>query len=607
MAAKKPFHFKLQIGDQTVWEAWPIQDKVLQREETEILFGGARGGSKTACGIAWLLMGNVVEAGTAADGGYFKHPNYRALVLRKNVSDMGDWVTKAKQIYQRLGATYTVRPSEFRFPSGATIVIGHLDDENAYEHYQGQEFARILIEELTQIPTKDLYTKVMASLRVPPGFGMRRQIFLTANPGGPGHGWVKDRFIDVGPSGQPFTDPESKLTRIFVPAGIKDNPIYANDQQYMGQLMSLSPAMRRAWLEGDWAAIAGQYFEEFRLKPNEVLAEPASARHVWHSSEAQLKPWYNRWIACDWGYTHNAAIYKGCMEPNGRIHVYDEKVLTHATPEELGLAIGQFVWSDLKADGAARTISLYLSPDAFVMQDKEASIADAIASGIRKIVGNDACYVLNRDGTVSATESFGLQRSAAVAIQRASNQRVAGWLHIKSLLRWWPTAPPNDERFDPELALKLHTESQSKFLEYMAVFQRAEEVLPRLVIHGDRCPELIAAIPLARANAPDKGDPEDIDKKHFDGMDSLDALRYLLYSAKDIAVLEPFESFFAKRIAATIPGGDIAALDGNSRVWVARKAEQDYERLKGAQTAPIRYNVSSARATRRAHRKEFTQ
>ena len=35
----------------------------------------------------------------------------------------------------------------FKFPSGATIITGHLASPDAFEHYQGQEFQLILIDQ----------------------------------------------------------------------------------------------------------------------------------------------------------------------------------------------------------------------------------------------------------------------------------------------------------------------------------------------------------------------------------------------------------------------------------------------------------------------------
>ncbi len=591
---------QIKVNGKVIWEAWPKQEEALVRTENEILYGGARGGAKTACGIVWLLMGNQEPTGTIADGGYYLHPQYRALVLRKNITDMGDWIHKAKQLYGQLGATHTDRPNQFVFPSGATIVIGHLDDEDAFEKYQGQEFARILIEELTQISSEDLYLKVRASCRCP--FDeLRYQMFLTANPGGKGHQWVRDRFVSCTQPSTVYTEPNTGMTRIFIPARVKDNPIYANDPNYVGTLMGLSPAMRRAWFEGDWDAIAGQYFDEFRLKPGD--GEPEEARHVIHSSEANLQPWYHRWMAVDWGYTHKSAVYKACLEPNGRVHVYGEMVVNRTSPEELGVEIARFIWPDI-ASGTQKTFTLLLSPDAFGRKTEERTVADQMAIGIEKILGPNSVYILDAEADeIHARKE--LQTSASIMIQRAANQRVAGWMYAKSLLRWWPIINATSQStegaavFNPSYALDLFAEDRDKWRRYCALFKnQEEEVLPGVVIHGDQCPKLVRAIPLARANDPDKGDPEDVDKRHFEGMDEIDAWRYLLFGRKQMLIHEPFESYFAKHLQKHAPHG-LSNLSGDSKVQMAMKAERDYKKMTEPATKPFYFPRSHARQRRR--------
>jgi hypothetical protein len=585
---------EIKVGGQTIWSAFPAQERALARTEQEILYGGARGGGKTACGMVWLLMGNSEPTGTVADGGYYQHPHYRALVLRKNVSDMGDWLAKARLLYGQLGAKPTDRPMEFTFPSGAVIVVGHLDDKDAYEKYQGQEFTRILIEELTQIPTAELYLKVRASNRSP--FDeLHPQIFLTANPGGPGHGWVRERFIEPVKPGEVYTDPIEGNTRIFIPAKIQDNPIYAEDKQYVGQLMGLPPATRRAWLEGDWDAIAGEYFEEFRATHR--LGEPPHACHVVLSHQVKLEPWYYRWLSCDWGYAHNSAIYKACLLPNGQIHVYDELVMNKTTPEDLGVEIAKFIWPEIY-DGAAtqKGFTLFLSHEQFGRRTEERTGADQIAAGIAKVFGPNSSLVIY-DEAAEALPNAVLQRNASVAVRRAPNQRIAGWMYVKSLMRWWPLLGPETPGFDAAYALKLFAEDRLKWRQYCDLFKREEEVLPKLQIHGDKCPKLVRAIPSARSNDPDKGDPEDVIKTHWDGADCMDSLRYLLFGAKFLRVQEPWEVFYAKHLERHVPGG-LASLPAGSAVWIARKAEADYKKLTETSSKPIHFTTSRAKAAR---------
>lgn len=99
---------------------------------------------------------------------------------------MWDWIDKAKQIYLPLGAEFKGKPVEINFPSGAIIKTGHLKDENAYEKYQGHGYHRMLLEELTQIPTEESYLKLISSCRstIPE---LKPRIFASANPGGRGH------------------------------------------------------------------------------------------------------------------------------------------------------------------------------------------------------------------------------------------------------------------------------------------------------------------------------------------------------------------------------------------------------------------------------------
>ena len=79
---------------------------MLKRNEFEILFGGSRGGGKTQAGIAWLTR-------------WIDNPKYRALIIRRNADDLGDWVGRAREMYSGLGADFAYRPAIIKFPSGA--------------------------------------------------------------------------------------------------------------------------------------------------------------------------------------------------------------------------------------------------------------------------------------------------------------------------------------------------------------------------------------------------------------------------------------------------------------------------------------------------------
>jgi len=216
----------------------------------EILYGGARGGGKTDAGQAWLLYDH-------------EHPRYRALVIRRNADDLKDWIDRARYFYAGL-AEVVGSPPVVRFRKGGIVRTGHLKDESAYTKYQGHEYHRMLIEELTHIPTEDQYKKLIASCRSTIT-ELRPQVMANCNPDGPGFEWVKRRW---GLSGIPTshvwsTDADTGLKRVFIPAKISDNPTLAlNDPNYVKMLNGLPDGLREAWRDGSWddPQIAGAYY-----------------------------------------------------------------------------------------------------------------------------------------------------------------------------------------------------------------------------------------------------------------------------------------------------------------------------------------------------------
>ncbi len=223
----------------------------------EILYGGARGGGKTDAGIMSLLY-------------YKDHPLYRALVIRKNADDLKDWADRAERWYCTQGATKVGNPPEFTFsqphpphPPGGKVRTGHLKDANAYGKYQGHEYHRILIEELTQIPTEEDYLKLASSCRstIPE---LRPTIISTCNPDGAGFAWVRKRFNIHGIPTQPIIteDRITGLRRIFIPSRLQDNPHLAIDPTYSAFLNGLPDGLREAWRDGSWndPIIEGGYY-----------------------------------------------------------------------------------------------------------------------------------------------------------------------------------------------------------------------------------------------------------------------------------------------------------------------------------------------------------
>ncbi len=240
----------------------------------EVVYGGARGGGKTDAALGDFARHAQTYAAAA-----------RGLLVRRTRTALEPTIERAKEIFGPDGAVWHDQKSRFSWPSGAVLYFRHLDRDADAELYQGHSYSRVYVEELTQFASPAPVNKLKATLRSPEGVpcGFR----ATCNPGGPGHNWVKARYIDPGPY-ELIT--EDGLTRIFIPARLADNPrLLVNDPAYVARLkQSGSAELVRAWLEGDWSVIEGSFFDKW------------SARNI--IPPFRIPQFWSRMRSFDWGY-----------------------------------------------------------------------------------------------------------------------------------------------------------------------------------------------------------------------------------------------------------------------------------------------------------------
>ena len=90
-------------------------------------------------------------------------------------------------------ATFKESEKRFYFKNGSSIIFGYCATEGDVLQYQGQEYDVIFIDEATQF-TEFQFSTLTACLRGANDFPKR--MYLTCNPGGVGHAWVKRLFVD---------------------------------------------------------------------------------------------------------------------------------------------------------------------------------------------------------------------------------------------------------------------------------------------------------------------------------------------------------------------------------------------------------------------------
>ena len=309
------------------------QTEFLAASEREVLYGGSAGGGKS-----FGLLADPMR--------YFGHPAFNGLILRRTNDELRELVWKSQELYPKAypGAKWAEKKSQWTFPSGARLWMTYLERDEDVLRYQGQAFSYIAFDELTQHPTPFAWNYMRSRLRTTdPDLPIYMR--ATTNPGGPGHQWVKQMFIDPAPAGKRFvaTDLESgnELTypeghekegeplfyRKFIPASLKDNPYLMEGGQYEANLLSLPEMQRRQLLEGDWNIADGAAFPEFKQSVH--VCEPFDIPSDWR-----------KFRSCDYGYSSYSAVHWFAIDPSFEtLYVYRELYLSKHTGKDLGRAI----------------------------------------------------------------------------------------------------------------------------------------------------------------------------------------------------------------------------------------------------------------------------
>ena len=364
------------------------QQAFIDSQAFETLFGGAAGGGKS--------YGQLVDGLLYA----LKYPKSKQIIFRSTFADLEkSLIRTSMNVYPLSIANYNDSKHTWKFKNGSIIDFGYIQYEKDVYQYQSAEYDVIRFDELTHF-TEFMYTYMISRCRGANPYP--KGIKSSTNPGGIGHNWVKERFIDIGAPNVVHTcklETGETTTRIFIPSLVQDNKFMLTyDPDYIKRLDALPEKERKALKYGNWDIFDGQFFTEFDR--NIHVIEPFVIPKDWYVyfvMDYGLDKLAGYWIAVD--YNNNAYVFREVYQSNLLVSQARDKI-KEMTNED---------------------VHMYLAPPDLWNRHKETgkSTADIFAEG-------------------------------NVTLYKTNNDRIQGWLQMKEWLK-----PYKDEQGCTTAKLKI--------------------------------------------------------------------------------------------------------------------------------------------------------
>jgi len=264
----------------------------------ECVYGGAKGGGKSFA----LVMEALAYA--------LEYPGAVLYLFRRTYDDLeanliAEWQAQVP------GELYTYNAGKYiaTMINGSRVYFRYVRTYDDATRYRGRSMDWVGVDELTEHEERSMQ-EIMSCLRSPKGFPVRFR--ATCNPGGVGHGWVKERYILPTNYGRQMAVCEDSGNSLqFIPATVYDNTVLmANDPAYVRRLENLPEEQRRAYLYGDWDVFAGQYYPEWDASVHVI--DPIA-----------IPDWWRRFRSLDYGLD-TTACYWYAVDGQGRAIAYRE-------------------------------------------------------------------------------------------------------------------------------------------------------------------------------------------------------------------------------------------------------------------------------------------
>lgn len=361
----------------------PKQAEFHAATEFDLLFGGSAGGGKSVA----LLMDGIRDC--------VRYPGLRVGAFRRTYGELKESLLAELANYgfaAALSAVWNGTEYELRFGNSSLMMFRYAENLQDATRRQGGQYQKLIFDERTLFPP-DVVTFLESRLRSGradlPVLGIRS----SANPGGPGHGAVRARYIDPTNYGEKvLTDVRGRTVR-FIPSRLADNP-HVNPE-YAADLRALPEAQRQAFLDGNWSAFAGAMFPEIREDRHRV--PPMTVPATWR-----------RYNGIDWGYSKPWAVIWAAIDEDGRAWIYREIYETQVGESEQARRI-------LEAEAGDEHVGIRFADDAMW------ATRGGDVKPIAEVYADNGVY-LERAG-------------------KGAGSRVNGWQRVHSYLAEGPACP----------------------------------------------------------------------------------------------------------------------------------------------------------------------
>jgi len=363
----------------------PTQRQKLFHESEcdEVLYGGAAGGGKSYA-ICWDAFLRCMT-----------YPGTHAYLFRRTIPELEMTLVRTMlSIVPKALGKYTAGTHEMKFVNGSVAHFCFLQNEGeGLLRYQGAEIHWLYFDELTHF-TKAMYDYLRTRLRAEKRLGIVPCVRSASNPGGPGHAWVKARFVDATHGGREIREivVESSVLgtkavrRVeYIPARPTDNPHITKD--YIVELEQKPEALRKALLLGEWDAFDGQAFPEFTDDP----AHYHDGLYTHVIAPFEIPYHWPRFVSFDHGYTRPYAFGVWAVDEEGRAYRYKElygcvsgeaNVGVQQPPGEIARELAQLMESEMREGLRVRGIA----DPAIWDRSRGMSVEEQIRSGFGGVV-----------------------------------------------------------------------------------------------------------------------------------------------------------------------------------------------------------------------------